>query len=106
MKKSLHILIGVLFIVFAFFIINSSAGEPKSKPLLPDIPKNWTKIDPNAIYPDFEYNGLKPGCAACPGCNPQFYFFVKGGSVNNLVVYFQGGGACWDSMNCLYFPTY
>jgi len=33
-----------------------------------------------------------------------YEFFVKRGSVNKLLVYYQGGGACWDSLTCS-FPT-
>ena len=29
-----------------------------------------------------------------------YYFFAKRGTVNKLVVYYQGGGACWDSLTC------
>jgi hypothetical protein len=82
------------------------AKGPKAKPFIPDIPREWTQVNPVAEYPDFTYNGLTPSCAACPDCDDTFLFYVKGGSTNNLVVYFQGGGACWDSMNCLYAPTY
>jgi hypothetical protein len=74
---------------------------------LPDIPKTWTEVKWADVYPDFTYDGLSPSCAACPGdYNPEFSFFVKGGSTNKLVVYFQGGGACWDSVTCLYVHTY
>jgi hypothetical protein len=38
--------------------------------------------------------------------DPKFRFFVKSGNTNKLVIYFQGGGACWHSNNCLYFHTY
>ena len=27
-------------------------------------------------------------------------FFARRGTVNKLLVYFQGGGACWDSVTC------
>ena len=81
-----------------------------------DKPK-WQEIDPLLAYPDFTYNGLKPSCAACPAytdisgesspaANPSFKFFYKEGESNNLVVYFQGGGACWATENCLYEHTY
>jgi hypothetical protein len=93
-----------------------SFGKSK-KPFLPNIPRTWTEINPADVYPEFEYNGLTPSCAACPPSidpdtgqlevyDPEFTFFVKGGKTNKLVIYFQGGGACWDSMNCLYAHTY
>jgi len=69
------------------------------------LPKQWTEINP-ADY-EFQYKGLTPACSCAPGTpNDKFTFFVKGGKTNNLVIFFQGGGACWDPMNCIYVPTY
>jgi hypothetical protein len=48
---------------------------------------------------------LTPTCIGLPFTDPTFSFFVKGGTVNNLVVFFDGGGACWHSMNTIYNPT-
>jgi hypothetical protein len=77
----------------------------------------WQEIDPSVVYPDFTYRGLKPACSSCPAYtdlegkahaagDPSFKFFFREGSSNNLVVYFQGGGACWATENCLYEHTY
>ena len=35
----------------------------------------------------------------CSGTTPYSYF-VKRGSENKLLVYYQGGGACWDGLTC------
>ncbi len=106
MKRSTYIKMATIFLATILAASISFANDNCSGFLVPDIPGVWTKIIPSEVYPDFEYNGLKPGCAACPGCNPEYSFFVKGGVKDNLVIYFEGGGACWDSMNCLYVPTY
>ena len=77
----------------------------------------WQEIDPSELYPDFTYNGLSPSCSACPAYtdlsgnahpagDPAFKFFYREGASNNLVIYFQGGGACWATENCLYEHTY
>ena len=29
-----------------------------------------------------------------------YYFFAKRGTLNKLIIYYQGGGACWDSLTC------
>jgi hypothetical protein len=30
----------------------------------------------------------------------EYRYFAKRGSVNKLVMYYQGGGACWDNLTC------
>ncbi len=44
----------------------------------------------------YEGRDLRP---ICSGYTPYSYF-VKRGSENKLLVYFQGGGACWDGLTC------
>jgi Pectinacetylesterase len=90
--KSLKICI---FVLSSLFIVSTA--------LAGGLPKEWTEINPIG----FEYNGLTPSCSNAPGTpNSDFTFFVKGGKKNNLVIFFQGGGACWDYMNCVAVPTY
>jgi hypothetical protein len=43
---------------------------------------------------------LQPVCM--DGLSP-YAFFVKRGSVNKLVMYYQGGGACWEQLTCGYY---
>jgi hypothetical protein len=66
-----------------------------------------TTVSPNV--PDTEYMTIAPagsvqylGKTFTPECikGTPYYFFAKRGSVNKLVVYYQGGGACWDSLTC------
>lgn len=106
MTRLRYMMISGLIFMSLIIVSASAALEGNDKSSLSDIPKIWTDIDPDEIYPDFQYLSLTPACAACPGCNEKFTFFVKGGTVNKVVVYFQGGGACWESMNCLYLHTY
>ena len=47
----------------------------------------------------------RPHAAACsgyPGTDPRFSFWHKRGKSKNLVVYFEGGGACWDNFSCTF----
>ena len=83
------------------------SSNPSVEPFTSPIPEGWSKVDWKDHYPDFTYKGLSPSCTHCPkeDCESQFYFFAKGGSVNKLVVYFEGGGACWHTMNCIYEST-
>ncbi len=47
-----------------------------------------------------EYQGrtLNPRCGF--DAAPDYHFFVKRGSVNKLVMYYEGGGACWENLTC------
>lgn len=58
----------------------------------------WTRESPD---PAFTYKGFKPGCAR----GDPFIFYSRKGGLNDLVIFFQGGGACWDSSNCIAHPT-
>lgn len=50
-----------------------------------------------------EYKGrtFTPTCIE-PGS--EYRYFAKRGTVNKLLMYYQGGGACWDALTCL-IPT-
>lgn len=94
----------VMIVLFALLIVSFSfAGGPRSRPFIPAIPQTWTQIIPDPT----EYMGreLTPTCIGLPGTSAEFSFFAKGGPANNLVVFFDGGGACWESMNTIYNPT-
>jgi len=61
----------------------------------------FTVITPSpnpATDPAIPYQGdlLSPICSD----GSPYHFFVKRGSVNKLVMYYQGGGACWDQITC------
>lgn len=67
--------------------------------------KPWERIEwktaDDGKYVEFAYNGLQPSCTNAPGTDPEFAFFFREGISNNLVVYFQGGGACWHENNTI-----
>lgn len=104
MKRSNYFKIMVIIIFSLLIVLNAFAKGPRSKPFLPDIPQIWTKITTGPIV--YMGRNLQPQCSGLPGTNPEFSFFVKGGPINNLVVFFDGGGACWHTNNCIYYPTY
>ena len=67
----------------------------------PNVSTSWTMVSPDAQIP---YLGqvLEPTCS---GGTPWVYF-VKRGTVNKLIVYYQGGGACWDYFTCGLFKSF
>jgi len=69
--------------------VATEAPSPETtaeSPETPDLVAGWTKIEPG-------------GDTICSRGTPYAYF-VHPGTVNRLVVYFQGGGACWSHATC------
>jgi len=62
----------------------------------PNVPDTgFTTISPTGTTPYLGQN-LTPTCIK----DTPYHFFVKRGRVNKLLMYYQGGGACWDSLTC------
>jgi hypothetical protein len=104
MKPSDSLKAAAFFVLSSFLASYSLAGEPRSKPFLPDISEVWTKIAPEGTT--YMGRDLSLTCSGFPGTDTEFSFFVKGGIVNNLVIFFDGGEACWHSMNCFCPPGF
>jgi hypothetical protein len=66
----------------------------------PRVSTEWTRIDPGAEVAYGEKT-LAPTC----GDGAPWSFFVKRGTVNKTVMYYEGGGACWSYLTCS-LPTY
>ena len=98
---------GLLIFVFLLIASVSLAGAATPKPLVPNLSEGWSQVspDPNFTYKVGEVE-LTPACSSCPGTDPTYKFFVRKGKVNKVVVFFNGGGACWDGVNCLKYLTY
>jgi len=43
---------------------------------------------------------VKPGGDTVCSRGTEYRFFVRGGDPNKVIVYFEGGGACWNSITC------
>jgi hypothetical protein len=65
----------------------------------------FTTISPlEFANPPVFYQGkeLRPACSF----GTPYHFFVKRGSVNKVVMYYQGGGACWSYNTCIGLGTF
>jgi len=49
---------------------------------------------------DAGWNMLEPGAETTCSDGSDYRFFVRPGDPAKLLVYFQGGGACWNGENC------
>lgn len=63
----------------------------------------FTMISPTE-NPGIRYgkDTLHPVCSY----GTPYHYFVKRGSVNKLLIYYQGGGACWDLATCVNIQTF
>ena len=61
-------------------------AELSPLPTLPALTKGWTQIAPG-------------GDTVCSR-GSEFFFIVRKGSVNKVVIDFMGGGACWNETTC------
>lgn len=43
---------------------------------------------------------IDPTCSEAPGTDPAFRFWARRGTIEKLVIYFDGGGACWNDFTC------
>jgi len=64
----------------------------------PDLSTTWTQVTP-----PFQTQYLGAAVPAICSHSTPYSFFYKRGSgadANKLLVYYQGGGACWDALTC------
>lgn len=59
----------------------------------------WQAVTPGPLTVDGRQ--YTPSCSGAPGTDPRFTFWArKGSNAKNTVVFFEGGGACWDNLTC------
>jgi len=64
----------------------------------PDAREGWTRIIPKPVT--IEGRLYTPTCSNAPGSNPTFSFFFRQGTADGLLVFFNGGGSCWNDETC------
>lgn len=60
----------------------------------------WKRVDPSGPVLGADGRWHEASCSGFPGTDPSFSFWTRRGKSRNLVVYFEGGGACWDNLSC------
>jgi hypothetical protein len=68
----------------------------------PGTPGTWERIDNPAPVVGLDGKTHTAQCSGYPGTDPSFRFWARKGSSKNLVVFFEGGGACWDNLTCTF----
>ncbi len=98
MTRSTKIRAGLVAWV-AFLAVNAAAAD-RGPAWLPDVPDRWTKITPGPVTVDGKR--YAPTCSGFPGTDATFHFWAKRGTADGVVVFFEGGGACWDDLTCTF----
>lgn len=84
-----------LFVLAAGVLAGSLANAKE-----PPAAAAWTKYENLAPVIGADGQPHEATCSGFPGTDPSFAFWAKQGSSKNLVVFFEGGGACWDNLTC------
>lgn len=79
-------LLAVLFVGATHAQEEEGEAVPEPLPTLADLSADWLTIP-------------LEGETICSRGTP-YQFFARRGNTNNLMIYFQGGGACWDRLTC------
>lgn len=66
----------------------------------------WEEVKVSAqtiLDDDGNYKDIQPGCAFSDPTDPQeqFHFYYRKGTKPQTLIYFNGGGACWNGATCL-----
>ncbi|MEQ1617963.1 MAG: pectin acetylesterase-family hydrolase [Terricaulis sp.] len=61
-------------------------------------PPAWVEVNPDPVRIDGVL--FTPTCSGAPETDPAYRFWYRQGSGDGLVVFFDGGGACWDDVTC------
>ena len=62
----------------------------------------WKKIDNLKPVIGVDHKPHTAACSGYPNTDARFSFWSKRGRSKNLVLYFEGGGACWDNLTCTF----
>ena len=65
-------------------------------------PSEWIKYENLAQVIGADGKEHSATCSGFPGTDPSFSFWARRGTSKNLVVFFEGGGACWDDLTCTF----
>ena len=88
--------LGLVAVAGALFSIVVEAKQP------PPPVADWVKYEnlPPVTGPDGKTYSAT--CSGYPGMDPAFRFWARKTASKNLVVFFEGGGACWDNLTCTF----
>lgn len=83
------------WVMLAALVLGGSVAHADA----PQEPANpWVQIAPAPVRLDGRL--FEATCSQAPGADPAYRFWVRPGTADGLVIFFDGGGACWDDVTC------
>ena len=83
----------------AVLLMPAIAAAQGSAPASPAASDGWVRIVPEPVTIDGRR--YTPTCSNAPGTSTStFSCFFRRGTADGLVVFFNGGGACWNDATC------
>mgnify|MGYP002623674824 CR=1 FL=1 len=89
-------LTATLLLALAGLALTALPAQAGPKPPVP----TWQAVVPPATVTGVDGQDYHPSCTALPGTDPTFRFWTRQNGSNRTVVFFEGGGACWDNLTC------
>jgi hypothetical protein len=88
----------VCVVALALAACSGRLSEARVADPLPAAPSEWVELHPEPVRLDGRT--FEATCSEFPGADPAYSFWARRGTENKLVIYFDGGGACWDDVTC------
>ncbi|MCS6995706.1 MAG: pectinacetylesterase family protein [Casimicrobiaceae bacterium] len=93
---------GNFFLAWVSVLVLAGCGSDETRvpvaPALAPEPGGFVRVTPTAA--EIDGRTVQPTCSGVAGTDRSFHFWARRGSVNRLVIFFEGGGACWDGATC------
>jgi Pectinacetylesterase len=81
-------------------LLGGCTGAPSPAPTPPAVPSSTPPTTtPQAALPE-EWQRIEPGGDTTCARGTPYAFWVRGGKTGRLLIFFQGGGGCWDAQTC------
>jgi len=82
----------------AVLALSGCAAADALEPPAATVASGWEQVSPPAIRSDGRI--IRATCSGAPETDPAFAFWLRRADPARLVIYFDGGGACWDDITC------
>lgn len=76
----------------------SAVSTARAEDAASETHSEWVAVTPAPTRLDGRF--FTPTCSQARGADPAYEFWFRRGTEDGLVIFFDGGGACWDDVTC------